>query len=368
MALEDGWQCSVSALESDSIERLRKDSEDHSAQSSEENSEQLETLDFGEDVLSEQEEEEENCSRNLRKRKIKETEKPAPVLICPVCLDSFCKQETLKRHLLKFHQVPWKTYAEAIKVDSEDLKCVRDKISESLKRTFADLELCCICQLPISLSGRSRREHLRCEHDITMEEYNTVLSMSEEERQGFLEEKSAKRKENKSSEFCGLCNKYFSTLSVHTTHVRTMHPNNTQMLLDLEKKRSAYNTSTIVMQCPLCTEQRNGKAIFRHFKDLHGKHSDYVAMQKELTDKYKEQHLAHERNRYRDKLLSRTANCKFCEKEFPHRWARARHQSKCPANPNPTKLHHCSICMRSYTTREKLDAHIKVTLLLSTFV
>ena len=192
-------------------------------------------------------------------------------------------------------------------------------------------------------------------------EYKSVDRLADEgEKEAFLIEKLNKRKEKRSkSQLCSVCNKTFSSLASYAVHVKAMHRDNEEVLLEMEKRRSASNTSQLTMTCPLCPEVRNGKAIFRHFRDLHCKHADFDKLMGELQDYYKQSFLKFERDKYRKVLLKQSAKCKFCQKEFEHRWARSRHQRKCPQNPQPTRFLHCSVCTRSFSCESQLSEHKK---------
>jgi hypothetical protein len=186
--------------------------------------------------------------------------------------------------------------------------------------------------------------------------------MNPEARSSFLQEKCiAMEAKGKVKEHCDLCDKSFSCMSSYHKHVKTFHADNEDLRQSIEKKISAHNTSNVVLQCPLCNEERNGKAIFRHFKEIHGQDSRYEILLLELQKNHKKQSLIHEKIRYQMEQVGKTAECKFCGREFPQRWARNRHQRKCAQNPNPLKLHHCTICNKAYTTKEKLEQHKKGT-------
>lgn len=281
--------------------------------------------------------------------------------MCPLCLHSFSLVNNLRRHLLKYHQVEWSVYLKASENHTGVLN-IREKIIilqniDKSKCSFPDVEVCKICSQPLGSAGRARSIHLRRKHGVTMEEYDKMSDMSPQEMDVFLRKRSeVKSSKENPGEYCQQCQKPFTSLSTYAAHVRAMHPKDDELKLDLEKKRSASNTSSIVMSCPLCPEVRNGKAIFRHFKDIHSKDSNYTSLLNNLRESHKAKFLASERNRYR-KLVNLSAKCKFCHQEFEHRWARTRHQRKCSQNPNPPKLYHCTRCARIYFSESRFEKH-----------
>jgi hypothetical protein len=170
--LNNDWVCQISSLESFSeVSTLSNGPYDT-----------IEFAHFEEEPLEESLEQ----APEPKKRRRKSPKKSKPVkphkppkssensstLLCPVCLNTFTNDGSLKRHLKRFHQVSVSSYDEAANGTS-DVIVIRQKLNEMqvLGSELPDIEICCLCQLPLVCSGRSRGLYLRHCHNITSEEY-----------------------------------------------------------------------------------------------------------------------------------------------------------------------------------------------------
>ncbi len=254
---------------------------------------------------------------------------------------------------------------------------------DDLKNDLPDVGVCLLCGQKRSRLWNMLR-HARVVHHCSPGTYKSLLQLKSEDRASLVatilkhqNEKQAEVNETRCDmkrmvgDFTGLivcpvCKREYRDPRSAICHVRKQHKhlaNFHDILLEVDNKcHKPRSVSDSSHKCPYCDVERGSKSILPHLRLCHTDRNDLREVIEQLNKEMDEQSLIKKRVNENRKHRERHQNgipwkCKFCQKAFSHRRSATRHQSMCELNPNPVQKFVCTVCSKTFDSKELMLEH-----------